>query len=300
MQIVELIQKFLLYLERQRRFSEATRDTYGKILKKFSIMLNENASLDDFNYTNCRKFVLEQHHLGLKPSSIRLHIACLKSFDKYLVQQGISTKKVTNDLVFPKLPSRLVTFLPQNELKKENLPDILENDLRGIRRRFLLEILYGSGLRISEVVQLRWQHLDFKKKLVRVFGKGSKERLVPLTQTSIEWAKKYKNELSIKGRLPTKDSHLFENENGFPLNSRTLRQDIYDILHQAGWKGKASPHVLRHSFATHLLENDANIMGVKEMLGHQSLSTTQVYTHVTAEKLKKAFQQAHPRSGKKD
>ncbi|WP_289466333.1 tyrosine-type recombinase/integrase, partial [Klebsiella pneumoniae] len=84
---------------------------------------------------------------------------------------------------------------------------------------------------------------------------------------------------SIKGRLPTKDSHLFENENGFPLNSRTLRQDIYDILHQAGWNGKASPHVLRHSFATHLLENDANIMGVKEMLGHQSLSTTQVYTH---------------------
>ena len=134
--------------------------------------------------------------------------------------------------------------------------------------------------------------------MVRVFGKGSKERLVPLTQTSIEWAEKYKNELSIKGRLPTKDSHLFENENGFPLNSRTLRQDIYDILHQAGWKGKASPHVLRHSFATHLLEGGAGLRVIQAMLGHESIATTEIYAHIDSTRLREEIIEHHPRNRK--
>lgn len=299
MQIGELTEKFLLYLERQRRFSSATVQTYGKILKKFLEELKENDNLENFTHNTCRSFILTQHKNNLKPSSIRLHIACLKSFDKYLVQQGITEKKVTNDLVFPKIPSRLVSFLPQKNLSPENFPNLEGSSLQSLRKRFLLELLYGSGLRISECSNLQWKHLDLKNKLVRVLGKGNKERIIPLTNATEEWANKYQEELRKLGRIPSPETFLFDNGKGSSLSTRMLRQDIYDILHQIGWKGKASPHVLRHSFATHLLENNADIMGVKEMLGHQSLSTTQVYTHVTAEKLKKAFNNAHPRSGKK-
>ncbi len=300
MQIEECIQKFLLYLERQRRYSQATCLTYGKVLQKFSNLFKENATIEEFNFSKCREFILEQHKNKLNPTSIRLYIACLKSFDKFLVQQGILKQKVTLNLVFPKQPSRLVTFIPQKTLSPQELA-ITENDsLIQTRRRFLLEILYGSGLRISECTTLHWNDLDFKNLLIKVLGKGNKERLVPITLATKEWALAYKVQLEKSSLMPTPTSFIFVNKNNLPLNTRTLRQDIYDILNQIGWKGKASPHVLRHSFATHLLENNASIMGVKEMLGHQSLSTTQVYTHVSAERLKKAFQQAHPRSGKKD
>jgi len=165
-----------------------------------------------------------------------------------------------------------------------------------VRARILLELIYGSGLRISECQMLTWDRIDTNAKLVRVLGKGNKERIVPLTESFIDRIANYKQMQVKAGHLPTATGYFFLSDNSKPFGLRTLRNDIQHLLREIGWEGKASPHVLRHSFATHLLENGAEIMSVKEMLGHSNISTTQVYTHVNAERLRAAFKKTHPRA----
>jgi integrase/recombinase XerC/integrase/recombinase XerD len=160
----------------------------------------------------------------------------------------------------------------------------------------LLELIYSSGLRFSECQNLTWDRFDTSATFVRVFGKGSYERIVPLTESFIERIANFKQMEAEAGHLPTAAGYVFLSDDGKPFGLRTLRNDIHDLLREIGWEGKASPHVLRHSFATHLLENGAEIMSVKEMLGHSNISTTQVYTHVNAERLRAAFKKTHPRA----
>lgn len=300
MQVTEAIQNFLLYIERQRRYSDATVKTYRIVLEKLQESLESHEKVEfaaeSLTKEDFKLFIRERRMIdGLATSSLALHVACLKSFTKYLIRERVLTVNIAEDLSAPKREKRLVTFLPQKTLDLSNLPDIEKPTLPMVRARFLLELIYGSGLRISECANLTWNRLDTRNHLVRVLGKGNKERIVPVTETTEIWAEKYKAKLAEAGRLPAVQSPVFLNVEGKANNVRTLREDIYGLLHSLGWEGKASPHVLRHSFATHLLENDANIMGVKDMLGHSSLSTTQVYTHVTAERLKKAFKKSHPR-----
>jgi integrase/recombinase XerC/integrase/recombinase XerD len=190
----------------------------------------------------------------------------------------------------PKKPKRLVSFLSQKEIKKP-----LNSEDFPLRARTLLELLYGTGSRISECANLKWEHLNSSEGLVRVFGKGSKERIVPLTRESIKWLNKYKK-LQSKNGVPCFPKNFIFSKNGKePLNTRNLYRDIHNLLRSTGWEGKASPHVLRHTFATHLLENGANIITVQKLLGHSSPNTTQIYTHVSAEMLKNSLKQAHPR-----
>ena len=196
----------------------------------------------------------------------------------------------------PKRPKRLVSFLSQKDLAPEKFPEIENPTLPLIRARVLLELIYGSGLRISECQNLTWSKIDLSNRQVRVLGKGNKERIVPLTHDLVRWLNAYKLKLTEENRWASSNSPVFLNEHGEAHDVRTLRRDIHDLLKSIGWEGKASPHVLRHSFATHLLENGADIMSVKEMLGHSSLATTQVYTHVSAERLKEAFKKTHPRA----
>lgn len=295
MQLLDSIKNFLTYIERQRRYSPATVKTYGEVLFKFA-EIHENLNAEELTKNHYKLFIRTRRmDEKLATSSIALHVACLKSFTKYLVLEHILATNIAEDLSAPKREKRLVSFVPQKTLDLSNLPEIENPTLQMVRARFLMELIYGSGLRISECSSLTWNRLDINSHMVRVLGKGSKERIVPLTETCEEWAKKYKEKLSEAGRMPAIQDPVFLNEQRKAHNVRTLRNDIYNLLRSLGWEGKASPHVLRHSFATHLLENEANIMGVKEMLGHASLNTTQVYTHVTAERLKAAFKKTHPR-----
>lgn len=296
MNIHEAVQKFLLFIERERRYSEATVKTYGTVLQQFLETLESDFAAENLTKEKYKLFIRERRMKdNLATASIALEVACLKSFTKFLIRSKVLAVNIAEDLAAPKREKRLVTFLPQKTLDLSNLPEIENPTLQMVRARFLLEIIYGSGLRISECQGLVWSRLDLKNLQVRVIGKGNKERIVPITESTVTWANKYKEKLAEAKLLPTIQSPVFINSEGKALNVRTLREDIYGILHGLGWEGKASPHVLRHSFATHLLENDANIMGVKEMLGHASLNTTQVYTHVTAERLKAAFKKTHPR-----
>ena len=305
----EYIQNFLIYLQTQRRYSERTVETYRKSLEKYLSMLTSNGptaqsgapkvvTLDTFSETNVKNFVWDlKIKQKLAPTSICEHLAALKSFGKYLVRSKILDKNPAEAVPMPKRPKRLVSFLGQKDLAEEKFPELPENPtLQQIRARLLLELIYGSGLRISECQSLCWNQLQIKEKLVRVIGKGNKERIVPITDTLIIWLEQFRAAEIEAGHAPSIASPVFLNENGKPYDVRTLRNDIHDLLREIGWEGKASPHVLRHSFATHLLENGAEIMSVKEMLGHSNISTTQIYTHVNAERLKQAFKKTHPRA----
>ncbi len=291
------ISNFLTYLETRRRFSPRTIDTYRKSLDKFLALVGEEALLESFSEMQVKSFVWNlKMRQKLSPTSICEHLAALKSFGKYLVRSSILETNPTENIPMPKRPKRLVAFLGQKDLAEEKFPEIENPTLPQVRARVLLELIYGSGLRISECQSLTWDRLREKERLVRVLGKGNKERIVPITDSLVERLGLFKAKLTEAGHLVSATGFVFVSEDGKPYSIRTLRNDIQSLLRDIGWEGKASPHVLRHSFATHLLENGAEIMSVKEMLGHSSISTTQIYTHVNAERLKQAFKKTHPRA----
>lgn len=301
MNLPDYTANFLTYIGAQRRFSALTVETYRKSLEKFCEFLSktpeEIPSLEQFTEINVKGFVWDMKiKQGLAPTSICEHLAALKSFGKYLVRSKVLPTNPAGNVPMPKRPKRLVNFLSQKDLSEEKFPEIENPSYKQIRARFLLELIYGSGLRISECQSLRWNQISESEQLVRVIGKGNKERIVPITDSLLKYIGLFKQAEIEASRLPSPTGFVFLGENGNALNVRTLRQDIHDLLRDIGWEGKASPHVLRHSFATHLLENGAEIMSVKEMLGHESISTTQVYTHVSAERLREAFKKTHPRA----
>ena len=298
MLLKDYIQNFLTYLSGQRRYSERTVDTYRKSFEKFTAIAGEDAPLGSFSEMLLKTFVWDlKMKQKLAPTSICEHLAAMKSFGKYLVKSKILEKNPAGNIPMPKRPKRLVNVLSQKDLAEEKFPELPPNPtLPQVRARILLELIYGSGLRISECQSLTWDRIDTSAKLVRVLGKGNKERIVPLTESFIDRIENYKQIQVQAGHLPTARGYVFLSEGGKPFGLRTLRNDIHDLLREIGWEGKASPHVLRHSFATHLLENGAEIMSVKEMLGHSNISTTQVYTHVNAERLRAAFKKTHPRA----
>ena len=306
MNLSEHIEQFLQYLAERRRFSPRTVDTYRKSLTKFIEHLEASSStsgngasleLSAFAESSIKTFVWDlKMKQKLAPTSICEHLAALKSFGKYLVKSKIIEKNPAENIPMPKRPKRLVNILGQKDLAEEKFPEIENPTLPQARARILLELIYGSGLRISECQSLTWDRINVASRLVRVLGKGNKERIVPLTESFISRIDDYKQKLILAGHNPSATSYVFLSEDGKPYGLRTLRNDIQHLLREIGWEGKASPHVLRHSFATHLLENGAEIMSVKEMLGHSSISTTQVYTHVNAERLRAAFKKTHPRA----
>ena len=297
------MEQFLLYLQNQRRFSPRTIDTYRKSMEKFQTHLaqgNRNGNifgLEVFSEASLKTFVWDlKIKQKLAASSISEHLAALKSFGKYLVRSKILDQNPAENIPMPKREKRLVKFMGQRDLAEEKFPEPENPTLQQVRARILLELIYGSGLRISECQSLTWDRVREKEQLVRVLGKGNKERIVPLTEAFVERIADYKQKLILAGHIPTPTGYVFLSEDGKPYGVRTLRYDIQKLLREIGWEGKASPHVLRHSFATHLLENGAEIMSVKEMLGHSNISTTQIYTHVNAERLRAAFKKTHPRA----
>lgn len=297
MLLQEHMSAFLAYLETQRRYSPRTIDTYQKSLKKFLDLQPENAPVEAFSEMSIKAFVWDMKmKQKLAVGSICEHLAALKSFGKYLVRSSVLQANPAEGVPMPKKPKRLVSFLGQKDLAEEKFPELENPTLPQVRARLLLELIYGSGLRISECQSLCWNQIMASERLVRVIGKGNKERIVPITQTLLNKLQEFKAMEINAGRSPSAIGYIFLSDEGKPFGIRTLRNDIQQLLRSIGWEGKASPHVLRHSFATHLLENGAEIMSVKEMLGHESISTTQIYTHVSAERLRKAFKKAHPRA----
>lgn len=300
-----VLQAFENYLMVERNYSSYTVQNYLKDINDFEEFLaaEQFGSLLRVRKSNVARYYLA-HLNGLKFSkkTIARKISSLRSFYKYLLKMGKVDNNIFLDLDVPKIDKNLPKFFYPKEIE-QMFQAIDTNSVLGLRDRAILEILYGSGLRVSELCNLKKSDLDFANEMVLVFGKGHKNRYVPLNQMTINALHDYlalaRPTLALKNETEVSD-HLFLNHRGGNLTTRGVRVILNNIIDKTSENFKISPHMLRHSFATHLLDGGADLRSVQEMLGHVHLSSTQIYTHVSKEQLKEAYMAHHPRARKKD
>jgi len=287
---------FLQYLRAERNYSPNTVKAYRNDILGFYGFLKKN--YPQLAAEKCSKLVIRDYFsnlqgLKLRRSSVIRKIEAVRSFFKYLCFEKHIAVNPFLSLSTPKKESRIPVFLSEDEVKNLFLiPGI------NLRDRAMLELLYSCGLRISELVGLNWGDVDFISGLVRVWGKGGRERIVPAGDVSLAVLREYqKEQLTQKGgRAQDPSRGIFLNRSRSRISQRGARKTIQRWFKLAGFSKKVSPHTLRHSFATHLLDRGCDLRSVQEMLGHKSLATTQIYTHVTAESLKRVYDKAHPRA----
>lgn len=251
----------------------------------------ENLTVDNVDIYIVRSFLGEMTDRGLERKSMARKLSALRAFFKFLCREGILQKNPIQRIATPKLGRKLPHFLSIEELDRLiQIPDC--TTLLGARDRVILELLYGSGLRVSELADLNRQDIDGESLLLRVRGKGNKERIVPLTRYALEAAQKYLQMREDNQQV------LLLNYQGSRLSVRSIRRILDRLALEAGISQHLHPHMLRHSFATHLLDGGADLRSVQELLGHAKLSSTQIYTHLTKERLREIYEQSHPRAKK--
>lgn len=248
-----------------------------------------------------RDFIKQLSNLHLSPRTVSQNISSIKGFHKFLINDGYTKSDPSQDLTLPKLPKNLPEVLSYEEIEKIiNSTDISQP--AGIRDRAILETLYATGIRVSELITIKQQDVNFEYAIIRVFGKGAKERVVPIGRAAIEWIKKYQdlarrlfldNQKRIKY---TSTDVLFLNQRGKPLTRMAIWLLVSKYTRAAKIEKVVHPHTFRHSFATHLLERGADLRAVQEMLGHADISTTEIYTHIDREYLKEVHKTFHPRA----
>ena len=287
-------ESFLDYLRVERGLSQNTLIAYRNDLEKLSRFADDlGKSLLTIERDDLKKFIQHLHTAGLEARSIARALVTVRSLYKFLVLDGHLKRDPSANLDTPKSWQSLPKFLISEEVDRLlDSPDV-EAD-QGLRDKAMLEILYATGLRVSELVGLKLSDLNLDLGFVLTLGKGSKERTVPLGQSAINWTRKY---LIARSRLLGKKSSpfLFINAKGQPLSRQAFWKLIVGYGEKAGI-GHITPHLLRHSFATHLLENGADLRSVQMMLGHSDISTTQIYTHITNERLREVYKKFHPRA----
>lgn len=292
----ELIDAFLNYLSVERALSENTIISYREDLESYAVFLDKN-KIDVLSKTtrnDITNFMLSQRDRGLSANSVARHLAAIRMFYRFLARERIIKNDPTVLVDSPKLWKKIPDTLSLNEvdalLSAPNLRSI-----QGIRDRAILETLYATGMRVSEVAHLRVSDLNMEVGFVRCFGKGRKERIVPLGAKAIVSIKRYLG-VSRPKLLGVKNSDsLFLSRLGKKISRQSLWKIIKRYAKEAGIKKSIKPHLLRHSFATHLLERGADLRSVQEMLGHANISTTQIYTHINKDRLKSIHKMFHPR-----
>ena len=286
---------FLKYLKLERNYSNHTIINYGKDLKVFLTFLNEQKinNWESISYKTIRNFLEFLYELDYSKKSVARHISSLRSLYKYLLKENIVSNNPLVLVSNPKLDQKLPKFLYYDELEKIlSIPD--KTTLFGMRDLTILETFYSTGIRVSELTNIKLTDIDFSNRTIKILGKGNKERYVLFGDVLKSYLKDY---LSLRNEI-AKCDYLFINKYGNGLTDRGVRSIIENILKKGAISYHISPHTLRHTFATHLLENGADLRVVQELLGHESLSSTQVYTHVSNEHLREVYLNTHPRSGK--
>ena len=295
---------FILFLKNEKNYSNNTVISYKNDLIQLLNYLKDNKILKANNIQCINRNIMRKYIVYLKKNnysvrSISRKISTIRSFFNFLSREGMIKTNPTINLITPKIDKKLPYFLYLQEIKKfiESTP---RHTLLGIRDRAILELLYGTGIRVGELVNLNIHDIDMYEKTIRIFGKGSKERILPLGNPSIEAVQKYLTSRNLFRKNISINKNdlnaLLLNRFGGRLSARSIRRIIIKYMKIAGLNKKISPHVLRHSFATHLLGGGADLRSVQELLGHESLSTTQIYTHITKERLKAIYKKSHPRS----
>lgn len=290
-----LEERFLNYLRVERGLSPNTLTAYRSDLAKLSgFAATCGKDLVSLGADDLALFLRSLHKAGLDPKSVARALVAVRGFFKFLLQDGHLNVDPSSNLETPKSWQSLPRFLTTDEVARLlEAPDI-STDL-GLRDKAMLEVLYATGLRVSELVGLGAGNVNFDLGFLTVFGKGSKERAVPLGASAVDWTRKY---LAIRPRLLSQDktsTSLFVTKGGQVLTRQAFWKLIVSYGETVGI-GHITPHLLRHSFATHLLENGADLRSVQMMLGHSDISTTQIYTHITNERLREIYQKFHPRA----
>ncbi len=295
------VEGFLQYLEKERDFSEKTLCSYQTDLKQFVAFVSDYlqssaVSAQEVDQVCIRHFLGTLRRRGLKRRSVARKLASVRSFFKYLCRMKILRQNPAYGIASPKLDKKLPLFLDvEQTIRAMELPR--GKDFFSWRDRALLEVLYGTGIRVSELVGLDISSVDILSGVIKVKGKGRKQRVVPIGRKALESIREY---LPWRERLlqqfASQNPALFLNRYGRRLSQRGVQRIVTRYLSVVSEQKGLSPHVLRHSFATHLLDAGADLQAVRELLGHVSLSTTQIYTHVTTDRLKKIYHQAHPRA----
>jgi tyrosine recombinase XerC len=297
LQLDPQLEGFLQFLRAERNYSAHTLKAYRTDLLEFYRFLQTN--YPQTGPAKCERLTLRDYfaHLqkeGLRRSSVVRKVAVLRSFFKFLAREGVIEKNPFLYLATPKTEKRIPVFLSEEEVRRLFvLPGI------GRRDRAMLELLYSGGLRIEELTGLNIEDIDFMSGMVKVCGKGNRERIIPVGNAALTAVHDYLQErdsFDLSGRPRGGSPALFLNRQGKRLGVRGTRKVLHHWFVTVGFNKKVSPHTLRHSFATHLLERGCDLRSVQEMLGHKSLATTQIYTHVTAENLKRVYDKAHPRA----
>lgn len=299
-----LISTFLRHIEGERNYSPHTLAAYEDDLRQFNEFLQRHYSDSAFSLSaidriTVRLFLHDLVDQGFSRRSIARKLACLKSFFRYLKRSKKLDVNPAAAIVAPRPEKRLPTVLSESEAEAlMQQPDCTTPE--GTRDRAMLELFYGAGIRLSELIGLDWHDINFDDGTIRVTGKGSKQRIIPLGRSASAALKAYAKKRAAV-LLPgmhdqTAGRAVFITRRGKRLQPKNVNVLLNTYIARVSESTKKSPHVLRHSFATHLLDRGADIRAVKELLGHESLSTTQVYTHVGVERLKKIYAQAHPKA----
>jgi integrase/recombinase XerC len=291
------VDEFLSYLNLQKRFSPLTTKNYAVDLKQFFNFLNQevyDSRLSEISYQHVRSFIASLIDKKKSTVSVNRKISCLKSFFKYALKNNLISNNPMQKIQGPKTPKRLPVFIDENQIDKIFNQLKFDSGFEGIRNKLLIDVLYQTGLRRAELINLKETDLDLISLQLKVLGKRNKERIIPF---SIHLKRSIQEYLNAKLENNLINSFLFVNLKNIQLSPQALTKIVSEILSEVTTNKKKSPHVLRHTFATHLLNRGADINAVKELLGHANLSATQIYTHNTIEKLKKSYNQAHPRSG---
>ncbi|HEY7088557.1 MAG TPA: tyrosine recombinase XerC [Tepidisphaeraceae bacterium] len=310
-----LVKQFLDYLKLERHFSDYTVKSYGADLIQFGQFLSgeigagaqqsqsfpSGMPLDD-RQLKCepltiREFLAYLYGQNYTKSTTARKLATLRSFYKFLIRRGVVSVNPLSTIRTPKQEKRLPKTLDLEQVQKL-LDAPGDGDLLSARDKAMLEVLYSSGIRVSELVELEMQDLDLQEGVLRVKGKGRKDRLTPIGSQAIKAIQRYFDlrQQDSRCQQSSQGQRVFLNKHGESLSTRSVRRKLDKYLVQAGLDPGISPHTLRHSFATHLLNNGADLRSVQELLGHQSLSTTQIYTHLTTSRMKEAYDAAHPRA----
>ena len=289
---------FFKYLEFEKRYSPHTLLSYQTDLGQFAQYLAHIYDITDpalADHPIIRSWIVSLVQKNLDPRTVNRKIACLRSYYKFLLQQNRITKNPTLRLKPPKTAKKLPSFVPQEPfnvlLDSFDFGDTLE----GLRDKLILEMLYGTGIRLAELIGIAEADLNLASKTVKVTGKGNKERLVPLNDSLLLSLERYLEKK--KTEFPDNNTEkLLVTTKALPLYPKLVYRIVKRYINLVSTSEKASPHVLRHSFATHLLNNGADLNAIKDLLGHSSLAATQVYTHNSIEKLKSIFDKAHPKA----
>jgi len=291
------LELFLSYLKYEKRYSAHTITAYENDLGQFVLFgkkLAEDFHVEEGDYHLIREWVISLMNLGISARSVNRKLSTLKTFFKFLMREGVIVKNPTKNLTMPKMAKKLPEFVQEKEINQLLDGSFFTGDFEGMRDKAVVSLFYGTGIRLSELVGIRFSDLDLSQKIVKVTGKRNKERLIPFP---LEISTTLRGYIALRNELfPDSANFLFLTGSGEPAYNKLIYRIVKRQLSLVTTIDKKSPHILRHSYATHLLNRGADLNAIKELLGHSNLAATQVYTHTSFEQLKKVYKQAHPRA----